>query len=300
MPEIVSECFFKGPAAGVMGGTSDSRNSFGHLKLTYVAQKLFGIHRFATHPERFNSINDKRVAYAFEKVATALEQTKSETWDALIGEVKRIYDQQQVLLAKEFPDGYVCLQRRIRLNELDRVYFGNTQDDDESLSLASAMDRYSSLLTLMVLKAQEDKEDQSYKLETDILTGWCRSDPLNYGHILLKRYTPIADVLVAQPYLADPKHVGLESDEWLVLNRSPSGLMELDASLALIPQEVKDVFLEQARRRNWNDLRDLALQGLEDRRFRMCLPTPAAPWEPVWYVRAAMRLARWLARFGQQ
>jgi hypothetical protein len=238
----IRECIARGASLGVHGGTTDTRKSVGHLKLTYAAKRLFGIARLPTHPERFANTDD----VLYKDLAAALEEITPEVWTTLIADLDVAYRQLQIALAADYPDGFIPMQRRIQLIGYQNYNGLTFPHKPEELT-------YGKHLAIVALKAQAEGLDH-IQFDADVLTGWCSREPGAYGEILVRRNVPIADVLLAQRYLASS---GLESDEWLVLNREPSGILRVDpqsVSMELTPA-ILATLGQQADSLSWDNLR---------------------------------------------
>ncbi|AZE22798.1 hypothetical protein C4K05_2400 [Pseudomonas chlororaphis subsp. aureofaciens] len=280
VPQSVSDCIFLGAAAGTKGGTTDTRRSVGHLKLTYAAQKIFGIHRLPTHPERFTdtTTNDYKV------LAEGLEAVTATDWVELIRDLKSVYTAIQKQLAVDYPAGFVPLQRRLRVCD-------TLLDGGGSNTYEGKKHTYGIHLAFMVLKAQsEGRADLDF--DTDILTGWCLKDPGSYGEILIRRQVPIADILLSANYIDASS--GIEVDEWLILNREPNGALKVDPTAVEIPTELFVSLSERASRTEWDSLQNYRF---EISRNYVKMPFfyfgSATGKEYPWIIRSAFKLARW-------
>lgn len=295
LPTVLAECFFRGAAAGRMGGTSDSRWSLGHMRLTFAAMQVLCVHRFPMTPERFALGSTNKAPNGFLMAAKAMCDTPEELWAQLRDAIANLYPAQQAMLARHYPSGFVRLQRRVKLHESKRFEPWMLRQEcsvDEYLDAKDA-DEYGAMLATAILKARGEPEKR-FELETDVITGWCKADPGPYGEMLIVRDVPIQDVLFAAPYFEGVARHGLESDEWLVINRHPAGLMTIDADLCEVPAEIVRVFSERAQNTAWSRLKDAALSGMHERVRIWRMPGLSLKWQPVWYVRWAMRVAGWL------
>ncbi|MDO3560701.1 hypothetical protein [Ralstonia pseudosolanacearum] len=242
VPLSISECICRGAAKGARGGTTDTRKSVGHLKLTFAAMRLFGICRLPTHPERFANVDDK----CYREMAAAIEETTAAEWVALVTDLDAVYREMQVALKADYPTGIVPLQRRIRLVANDAPIGYSILPNPKEVT-------YGKHLAIMALKAQEEGQGD-IQFETDVLTGWCLREPGAYGEILIRRNVPIADVLLSQKYVGPSAQ--LESDEWLVMNREPSGVLRVESQaveVQLAPETLASIGAI-ARNRTWGNL----------------------------------------------
>lgn len=288
VPDILKPLISRGAAFGHLGGTSDTRESIGHLKLTYAAKRLFGISRYPTHPERFTV--DWYNPGHFNQVSELLETTAEEEWCAICNALNDIHAQTIEQLRKEYPTGRVTLQRRLKLSSKGQQYrsmFSHATDhDDESL--------YAGRLCISILKARREGMEH-IPIDADIITGWCRNDPGAYGEILLRKDFAIEDVLMAAPYME--RYGPLEQDEWLVLNRHPAGLIGLSVENVSIPVELESAFLDRSRRLHWDNLAewrwDESIRRMKP--FRLP-PGDICRYKSPWFVDWAHRLDVYLAR----
>ncbi|QCX49680.1 hypothetical protein [Ralstonia pseudosolanacearum] len=242
VPPSIGECICRGAAEGVRGGTTDTRKSVGHLKLTFAAKRLFGIYRLPTHPERFANVDDK----CYKELAAALEETTAAEWSALVTDLEAVYREMQIALKADYPTGIVPLQRRIRLVANDAPSSYNILPNPKEVT-------YGKHLAITALKAQEEGRGDM-QFETDVLTGWCLREPGAYGEILIRRNVPIADVLLSQRYVGSSAR--LEPDEWLVMNREPSGVLRVESQaveVQLAPETLAGIGAI-ARNITWCDL----------------------------------------------
>lgn len=164
VPKSIADCIYQGAAAGTKGGTTDTRKSIGHLKLTYAAKRMFGISRLPTHPERFADTMDM----PYRDMAAGLEAMSISDWNSFIDDLQTLYKNVQEELAKDYPDGYVTLRRRLRL-----IPQG---EDDYRYGMRGEEISYGEHVTITMIKAQAEGLSE-LDFDADILTGWCLNDP---------------------------------------------------------------------------------------------------------------------------
>lgn len=262
---VLKDCLARNELTSPLDGTNGSRESLGHMKLTYVVRRIMNIVRLPTHPERFSYIDKPH----YEKVSQALQAISDVEWLALVTEVKELYEHTQMELAKEYPNRKILLQRRIKLFD------------------ASALD-ITHYATYMHYAVEAADISGIVEIDADILTGWCTCDPGNYGEILINHEFNIEDILLGTQLLEE--NSGLESDEWLVVNRSPSGLLKFNKNDINVPTEVlnhislkkKEKVLLELFGNRWKT-QNLILNTRSHGNY------PDA-WTP-WYVRASHKLA---------
>lgn len=275
VPGNLSECILRGAAKEVLRGTTNGRSTLGHMKITHAAKKLFGIHRYPTHPERFCSIEQTE----YRELSSAMEGVSDQELESLILELDSVYKEVQRNLKRDYVSGFITLQRRIRLVS-QREY----QNDLVRL-------QYGEHVAISVLKAQQDNLP-SIDFDTDVVTGWCLNDPGNYGEILIKHEFPIEDVLLTARYIAYES--GIESDEWLVLNRQPTGVLKINPKIVTIPAEIQGLLAEHAKKMHWDSLKAFrhdanAVNAKLPLKYFGNHHLERQPW----YVKKALAIARW-------
>lgn len=190
-----------------LGGTRERRESLGHIKLTHGAQRYFNITRFPTHPERFHSLTNNTLRTGIENEITKIDESE---WISIIDGIKYIYNETQANLKRSYPGGKVTLKRNLIIKEN-----GNITE-------------YGEYICGFVHQAKTD-EKKPIEFMTDIVTGWCLYDPgSQYGEFEIVHEFPIEDILLYSNHLIEGG--GLESDEWLVLNRNSAGILKLSPS----------------------------------------------------------------------
>jgi hypothetical protein len=255
VPDIVSKCIFKDGGFGASGGTTNSRHTLGHMKLTYVAKKLFGIQRYSTHPERFSNFHEE----TYSEIASAMEEVTDQEWADLISELGSIYEEMQKALRKDHTAGTVTLQRRIKVEIGDDASWRSDQ-----------YRKYGEHVAMTVLKAQHDGH-ATVDFETDILTGWCSREPGAHGAVVVKHEFRIEDVFLSARYIDEKS--GIEVDEWLVLNRHPSGLLKIDPKQIEVEEEVVASLHPKALRVSWPYLKNYRFDQLKKNlKLPLCWP----------------------------
>jgi hypothetical protein len=250
--QAIRKCLQCDGTGTVHAGTTDRRRSVGHIKLTYAAKQLFNISRFSTHSERWGDIGHAE----FRELADAMEATTADEWRTLIDDLSSVYDSLQRALSECYPNGIIPMQRRLHLVSID---------DRRTWKIAGAREHltYGKHLAVAALKAQQEGRD-FIEFDADVLTGWCSREPGAYGEILVQLDVPIQDVFLANRYLDSS---GLESDEWLILNRAPTGILRISAYAVSISteQETFDELRSMASNLSWDSLRAYQLGGARDR-----------------------------------
>ncbi|MDF9434663.1 hypothetical protein [Chromohalobacter israelensis] len=196
----------------------------------------------------------------------------------LVSDLLDTYSRLQELLREAYPDGKVQLQRRLNYNHLN---WGNFSGDRSS---------YVRHFATCVLKARQEGLSKIC-LYTDTLSGWCKYDPGAYGRVLIKQSFNIEDVLLAQPFVS----ADLESDEWLVVNRSPYGYLEIDPNEVEIPNDLVEELMDKAERYSWGRLSQSHYHRLANGCIgHLPLGEDFKPGPHAWYVNVALRLENWL------
>lgn len=288
IPEILVPLITRhaGDNAKHMTGTTDSRQSLGHIKLTYAAKRVFGVHRFPTHPERF--VTDWHRNEDLEDIIEALESTPEKEWKDLCRALQSYHLKTVAALRKRFPSGKVVLQRRLEL-----VAKGPANHFLSALGRRDDMATYTGQICVAAMKARREHIHEIF-FETDVLTGWCLDDPIGYGDVLLRKEFDINDVVMAAPF-AYPAGK-LETDEWIVLNRHPAGLMGIDVADIDIPPELEADLAEKAADLGWDALLQMRWSNTTKRvRAFLLPPNGDCRHEPPWFVNLAFRLDRYLA-----
>lgn len=183
--------------------------------LSYLAAKLFNIMRLPTYYDRqICSISEKVIDKYFDDL------------DNLVNELDILYKYTQHRLNEA---GYqkqdriklyraICRSEDLKRNNLNKCYVSNSKLDDgiEPEVLAAY---------LMYLK---ENSAPKIDLEIDILSSWSQYATSHvYGCIQLEREVDVRDILF---FNSSADFEGpLESNEWIVINRSNTGLIEFDS-----------------------------------------------------------------------
>lgn len=284
LPDILKPLISRGAAFGHLAGTSDRRISIGHLKLSYAAQRLFGIIRYPTHPERFRTAWSSQ--RQLEEVSRILEATNEQEWGAISDALHEVHTKTVAHLRDEYPSGKIRLQRRIRIvgtSAAEGYYHINSSDNSYGVRLCVA-----------VLKAKHEGREY-IPLDVDTLNGWCSYEPGAYGEILLNKEHSIEDVLMAEPYTERTGH--LERDEWLVLNRNPSGELLMRVEDIDIPPEIQEHYHDASKRVSWESISGWQAEEYQSRlKPFFLLPDNRFHHTTPWFINWAFRLDQYLAR----
>ncbi|MFA1677227.1 hypothetical protein ACDY97_32125 [Rhizobium mongolense] len=196
----------------------------GYAFLTFFVQKAFGVHRFPFFPDRVfedhPSPGNQRI------IVEAVQSLTPARINAICDELVSIYRRTQTLL-KDKGLSEVHLKRMINVIQ-DRP---------------TAQDSYAQTI-MRLKKAAQATGQAAVQFEMDILNSW--GDDGGYPHypIMLLKTVPATDVLYFSNMIAtrDPSDYmhkdAVEPGEWVVMNRSSTGLVNFAANEILFDEEV--------------------------------------------------------------
>lgn len=182
----------------------------GYAFLTFFAQKAFGIHRFPFFPDRIFADHPSE-----ENQKTIIEAVQSLTpgrIDAICEELVSVYNHTQSLLeAKKLTRVRVT---RVIKDIHDRPIGGDTYAQ-----------------TIMRLKKAAQATGQAtIQFEMDTINSWGNGGGFPHNSIMIRQTVPAADVLYFWNMIAS-RQIGsdaVEAGEWVVLNRSATGVIKID------------------------------------------------------------------------
>ncbi|MCR5942547.1 hypothetical protein FG152_17145 [Ochrobactrum sp. XJ1] len=184
----------------------------GYAFLTFFVQRALNIHRFPFFADR---ILEQAPSSDKEKVIIEIVKTLTpQRIEAISDELLRIYKHTQSLL-RDKDIAAVNLKRMVR----------------ELRDRPTAGESYAQ--TIMRLKrAAHETGRQTIRFEMDIINSW--GDDGGYPHypIMIQRTIPASDVLYFSNMIASREQgthadrFAVEPGEWVVLNRSPTGIVE--------------------------------------------------------------------------
>lgn len=196
----------------------------GYAFLTFFAQKAFGVYRFPFFPDR---VFERHPSEENQKVIIeAVQSLTPERIDAICDELVRIYNYTQSLLRDE---------------NLSEVHLKRMIVDLRDRPVSR--DTYAQ--TVMRLKKAAKATGQStVQFEIDILNSW--GDDGGYPHypVMIRQTIPAADVLYFSNMIANRDNsihthrAAVEPGEWVVLNRSPTGVIEIEADDILFDEDI--------------------------------------------------------------
>ncbi|MGO4317818.1 hypothetical protein [Agrobacterium sp. MCAB5] len=184
----------------------------GYAFLTFFVQRALHVYRFPFFPDR---VFEHSPSKDKEKVIVEIVKTLTpQRIDAISDELLRLYEHTQSLL-RDKSIHIVHLKRMVR----------------EIRDHPTAGESYAQ--TIMRLKrAAQAAGKETIAFELDVINSW--GDDGGYPHypIMIQRIIPTADILYFSNMIAS-REVGTYADrfavepgEWVVLNRSPTGLVD--------------------------------------------------------------------------
>lgn len=181
----------------------------GGVALTYLASRAFGVVRYPTRPDRsVDSRND-----SFKDVVAYLDTFTEEKWERLSLELLDIKKRTGEILFDVTGSANVNLVRFIELPPQPNIPTPGDQDDLISFTLLTEASKQAGLPTITI--------------DMDILSGWSKIGSSYYGQLKLTRAWQIDDVLLVSELLTSERgQQPLEDDEWICINRHPSGLVQ--------------------------------------------------------------------------
>ncbi|MGO6781221.1 hypothetical protein ACCT13_21070 [Rhizobium ruizarguesonis] len=178
------------------------------VALTYLASRALGLVRYPTRPDR--SVDHRNSG--FQNAVAYLDSVSEEKWDLLGEELVEIKRATAGILANAYQDSKIELVRFIELPPSPSFPVPGDQDDHLSFTLLAEAARLAGL--------------PSITIDVDILSGWSEIGSGYYGNLRLSRDWPISEILLVSDLLTcDGRGQPLEDDEWICINRQPTGLM---------------------------------------------------------------------------
>ena len=180
---------------------------------SYLAADYFKVLRYPTHQDRASDGELPK----FKESQLLFRKMDDEQLSFLLNEFAKIYDYTQQRLKSTYPgQSSVTLYRSIGgpcTKNLNRPPHDNPE-----------------IYPVLVEAAQA--EGQSFvEIEVDIVSGWSRAAQPVYGSLTLKKDWPLQDVILVSDHMDALCTIGpMESDEWLCINRSRSGLIRFGTS----------------------------------------------------------------------
>jgi hypothetical protein len=243
----------------------DTKMSQGHLYLLMLVRRLFGVFRYPGYEDRL--LGNRGIV---TRAQAFYEQLTLETLDASCAELKRVYTYTQTYLAQRFPTGRIRLARAIRQPQASEI---------------GALVRTAKLSGEATITLQMDTLNSF----TSELGAYSSHD----SAYLVTESIPLEDVLYCSHTVK-----GTEPGEFLVLNRSPLGLVTWAADEFRFG---KNFVLDSAYQSHygtrgypyfvWQDVPDdfirMRLDGVEP---------PLVRWARDWCARRGRWHAGWLNR----
>lgn len=192
------------------------RKALGAALLTWFVQRALGLYRLPFCEDRTLT----KIGLRFDEHAlrSVLRELTPQRVDSITDEVERLYKHTQTQLqAKEL--SVVHLRRHIDEYE---------QDEVAEYGHIAIQKRGQAGQFLMLKIAAQELGHTTVNIDMDTLNSWGDDDGYAYRAIHLNCSFPIADVLCATELVAADKN--MEPGEWLVINRSPTGLVTLPIS----------------------------------------------------------------------
>ncbi|MET3595130.1 hypothetical protein ABID26_004542 [Mesorhizobium shonense] len=183
----------------------------GYAFLAFFAQRAFGVHRFPFFPDRnaCDSLTDRQR----KTVIDCVQMLSAERVNAICNELIDIHQHALNLLQEKGVDE-VHLTRKIR---------------DGGDCPVSGENYAQTIMTLK--KAAQVMGLDTIQLEMDVLNSWGDDTGYSFFPILLRQSIPAKDVLYFSNMIANRDapvgghRMAVEQAEWVVLNRSPTGVM---------------------------------------------------------------------------
>lgn len=223
------------------------------LALTYLASRVLGLVRYPTRPDR--SVD--RDNPGFMSAVAYLDSISESQWDLLGKELLGIKKATADILKSASENSEIELVRFIELPPTPGISVLGDQDDRLSFTLLTA--------------AAQQAGFPSITIDVDILSGWSRIGSSYYGCLQLSRDWPIDDILLVSDLLTckDSREPPLESDEWICINRQPTGLMRFPTERVLVDKLPKWCADRLSREKAIADLaNELQQAALEDATLR--------------------------------
>lgn len=212
-------------------GVWHDRLSEGSLILTYLATKSESIIRFPTHPDRsFDGLDHSGgQSKEFDKARNYLINKTSGQLSLLEQEVKTLSINIRNVLTQSFQGNKILLKRSVApILQHQNLASIRTCDQVEEF--------------VRFIEAAHLANLNPISFDMDIVSGWSRSATNRYGTVELRREWDISDIFLVSDLIDGP----MESDEWLCLNREPSGLVSFflaDVNNSKIPSYIKNKLL---------------------------------------------------------
>ncbi|ESZ03712.1 hypothetical protein [Mesorhizobium sp. L48C026A00] len=204
----------------------------GYAFLAFFAQRAFGIHRFPFFSDRnlCDYLTDKQK----KTVIDVIQMLSPERVNAICDELLDIHQHAQNLL-KEKGIGEVHLTRKI----IDRG------------DCATSRENYAQTIMTLKKAAQAVGVDK-VQFEMDVLNSWGDDSGYSFYPILLRQRLPAQDILYFSNMIASrdasagDHRIAVEEAEWVVVNRSPTGVVDFHVDDIVFDESVYE------DSRNWS------------------------------------------------
>jgi hypothetical protein len=165
-------------------------------------------------PENWREVGSQvnRDNARFTEVVAYLDTFTDDKWERLSSELLDITNRTREILFDLTRSTSVNLVRFIELPPQPNIPTPGDQDDLISFTLLTEASKQAGLPTITI--------------DMDILSGWSKIGSSYYGQLKLNRAWQIDDVLLVSDLLTSERGQPLEDDEWICINRSPSGLIQ--------------------------------------------------------------------------
>lgn len=215
-------------------GVWHDRLSEGALILTYLATKNESIIRFPTHPDRsLDGLNHSGgQSEEFDKARNYLINKTPSQLLLLEQEVKTLSINTRNALIQAFQSNKILLKRAVA-----------PILPHQNLPSIRTCDKVEEFVRFV--EAAHLANINPVSFDMDIVSGWSQSAANRYGAIELKREWDVKDIFLVSDLINGP----MESDEWLCLNREPSGLVSFflaDIDNSQIPSYIKNALLNNS------------------------------------------------------
>lgn len=252
------------PTKDIEGGAANK--STGIALMTYFVSTALGFRRLPYCEDRIYAsdkhMNEFKASYKEANLKWVLRELTQERIDKICAEVLSLYEHTQEQFSKaNLEHSTITLTRNI------------TKSDSSIYVQANLVE------TLLNLKASAELLGiESIEVEMDTLNSFSgQHNSYNYRPgVLLELDIPISDILFCRNLLhARRTHTEFESNEWLVINRSPNGIVQIPVE-AIQPNkgawEMTRRFTEKSAREYMDKYHPIFIRTMPEKFDFMTLP----------------------------